>query len=105
MRLAMYNESKNALSRTVHIKAMRKIKGNRQSALGIWRGLGMMGIIGWSVTIPTLLGAGLGFWIDSHFPGSISWTLTILILGLLLGCANAWHWVRKEGEEKDDTHY
>lgn len=62
----------------------------------------MMGLIGWSVAIPTLLGAGLGFWLDERFPGQISWTLTILLVGLIVGCANAWHWVQKEREEIED---
>ena len=59
----------------------------------------MMGIIGWSVVIPTLLGAVLGLWLDEHYPGSYSWTLMMLIIGLFIGCLNAWHWVAKEHQE------
>lgn len=59
----------------------------------------MMGLIGWSVTIPTLLGAALGFWIDKRFPGSLSWTLTIMLIGLIVGCVNAWYWIRNESTE------
>jgi predicted F0F1-ATPase subunit len=35
---------------------------------GVWFGLGMMGLIGWSVAVPTLLGAALGLWLDSRHP-------------------------------------
>ena len=66
---------------------------------GVWFGLGMMGLIGWSVVVPTLLGAALGIWLDNHHPGSHSWTLTLLIVGLVIGCLNAWHWVDKEDKE------
>jgi ATP synthase protein I len=38
------------------------------------------------VAIPTLLGAALGIWIDEHYPGSHSWTLALLAIGLGLGC-------------------
>ncbi len=83
----------------VGTKAARKLKARRHSAQGVWFGLGMMGLIGWSVTIPTLLGAALGIWLDGRYPGSHSWTLTLLILGLAIGCLNAWHWVAKEDKE------
>jgi ATP synthase protein I len=58
----------------------------------------MFGLIGWSVAIPTLLGAALGMWIDSKVDGRQSWTLMLLIGGLVLGCLNAWRWVREESE-------
>jgi ATP synthase protein I len=56
----------------------------------------MMGLIGWSVTVPTLLGTALGIWLDKHHPGGHSWTLALLVAGLSIGCWNAWHWVAKE---------
>ena len=65
----------------------------------VWFGLGMMGLIGWSVVVPTLLGAALGIWLDNRHPGSHSWTLMLLVIGLAIGCLNAWHWVAKEDKE------
>jgi ATP synthase protein I len=59
----------------------------------------MFGIIGWTVAVPTLLGAALGIWLDKKHPESFSWTLTCLILGLLAGCLIAWHWITKEHKE------
>jgi len=88
-------------------KAARKLKARRRSASGVWFGLGMMGLIGWSVVVPTLLGAALGIWLDKHHPGSHPWTLALLVAGLTLGCFNAWHWVAKEEkairEEQEDN--
>ena len=87
------------LGRAVGAKAARKIKARRKSVQGVWFGLGMMGLIGWSVVIPTFLGAVLGMWLDNRYPGAVSWTLTLLIIGLCLGCLNAWHWMAKENLE------
>ena len=89
-------------SREIAAKAARKLRAQRHSTQGVWFGLGMMGLIGWSVSIPTLLGAGLGIWLDNHHPGRHSWTLTLLIAGLVIGCLNAWHWVEKEDKEMRD---
>jgi len=93
-----------AFSREVGAKAARKLKAQRNSKQGVWFGLGMMGLIGWSVVVPTLLGAWLGIWLDNHHSGRHSWTLTLLLIGLVVGCLNAWHWVAKEDKEmRDDT--
>ncbi len=95
-----------ALSREVDAKASRKLRARRHSAHGVWFGLGMMGIIGWSVVVPTLLGAALGRWLDDRHPESHSWTLSLLVIGLVIGCVNAWYWVQKEEnamrEEQED---
>jgi ATP synthase protein I len=87
---------RTAFSREVGAKAARKLKARRNSTKSVWFGLGMMGLIGWSVAIPTLLGAALGLWLDNRHPGSHSWTLMLLVIGLVIGCLNAWHWVAKE---------
>ncbi len=88
-----------AYSREVGLKAARKIQSRRNPAPGVWFGLGMMGLVGWSVVVPTLLGAALGIWLDNHHPGRHSWTLALLVAGLTIGCLNAWHWVAKEDKE------
>lgn len=92
----------------VGAKAARKLKARRRGTPGVWFGLGMMGLIGWSVTVPTLLGAALGLWLDTHHPGTRSWTLALLVAGLLIGCWNAWRWVAKEEkamrDEQEDNH-
>jgi ATP synthase protein I len=88
-------ESRREFGDLVGAKADRKLRAQR-STNGVWFGLGMMGLIGWSVVVPTLLGAALGIWIDNRHPGIHSWTLTLLIVGLFLGCLNAYQWVAKE---------
>ena len=84
-------------------KAARKLKA-RKSTQGVWAGLGMMGLVGWSVVVPTLLGTALGIWLDKHHPGKHPWTLSLLVVGLAIGCLNAWHWVAKEEKAmRDET--
>jgi ATP synthase protein I len=73
----------------VEAKVARKVSARSAGAQGVWLGLGMMGLVGWSVVIPTLLGAALGIFIDRHHPSDHSWTLALLIAGLTIGCAVA----------------
>lgn len=89
-------QDRTAFSRKIDAKAARKLRAQRHVTRTVWFGLGMMGLIGWSVAIPTLLGAALGLWLDQRYPGGRSWTLALLVAGLVIGCFNAWHWVAKE---------
>lgn len=78
-------------------KAERRVRARSQKKYAVWFGLGMFGLIGWSVAIPTLLGILLGLWLDRHWPeGRISWTITLLFVGIILGCLNAWRWVSRQ---------
>ncbi len=100
---------KRTFAGQVGAKAARKLKARRHATPGVWFGLGMMGLIGWSVVVPTLAGAALGLWLDTRHPGTHSWTLALLVAGLAIGCWNAWQWVakedramREEQQENDD---
>jgi ATP synthase protein I len=86
------------LAEQVGAKAARKLKARRSSGQGVWFGLGMIGLIGWPVAIPTLLGVAFGHWLDTRHPGKHAWTLALLVVGLAIGCLNAWRWVAKEDQ-------
>ncbi len=98
---------RESFSQKIAGKEKRKLK-----ALGkknnVWFGLGMMGMVGWSVVVPALAGALGGIWLDKRYPQTFSWTLTLLIAGLIAGSVIAWYWVEKEDKEmhteKDDDN-
>ena len=74
----------------------RKLKARAEGRRGVWFGLGMFGLVGWSVAVPSIVGLAFGLWLDARFPGRASWTLTFLLIGVGLGCLNAWYWVKQE---------
>jgi ATP synthase protein I len=90
-------------SRQVSRKEARKLKIRGRKGQGVWFGLGMFGLIGWAVALPALAGALLGAWIDRTWPSRYSWTLMLLLGGIILGSLNAWYWVGQERKkiEKD----
>jgi ATP synthase protein I len=90
------DKSTKGLPRRVGDKEKRKIKARQEKDRGLWFGLGMFGLVGWSVAIPTLLAVAIGVWIDRKWPGPYSWTLMFLFIGVVVGCLNAWYWVKKE---------
>ena len=87
-------------SEKISRRAERKRRAREQNQRSAWFGLGMFGLVGWSVAIPTLIGIAIGIWLDRRWPGQASWTLTFLIIGVALGCLNAWYWVKQENERE-----
>jgi len=93
------SQHKTEFSESLDRQVKRKLKARKEKSHHVWFGLGMFGLIGWSVTIPTVAGIALGLWMDRRWPGQVSWTLTMMLVGVVLGCMNAWRWI---GEESRD---
>jgi ATP synthase protein I len=95
-----------ALAKTVGHKLARHERARSEARQAVWFGLGMFGLVGWAVAVPTVLGVALGLWLDHHWAsGRISWTLTMLLVGVLLGCGNAWYWVERESRKGPATQH
>lgn len=62
------------------------------------RGVGTFGMIGWSIAVPTVGGAFLGLWLDRVAPQDFSWTIALILGGVVLGALIAWAWAAKEGD-------
>ena len=92
------------LSGLVGKKATRRIRARRTRDRNIWFGVGMFGVVGWTIAMTTIIGVVIGIWIDRTWPSPYSWTLTFLFIGLIIGCINAWYWVNKESRLDDDNH-
>ncbi len=88
------------LEQEVAAKQQRKIKARQEGEQPAWFGLGMFGLVGWSVVVPTLIGVGIGLWIDARWPSRFSWTLMLLVFGVTVGCLNAWWWIERESREE-----
>ena len=74
--------SQSPIAGQIGAKASRKILA-RKSSQGVGFGVGMVGLIGWSVVVPTLLGAALAVWLDNHYPAKHGWTLALLVACLV----------------------
>jgi len=97
-------DERASFGKQVTLKAARKLRAQAAGSQTLWFGVGMFGLIGWSIAVPTVLGAGIGLWWDRHHPGRHSWTLALLTAGLVLGCFSAWHWVAQQNRAMDQDH-
>ena len=88
------------LQREVERRAERHRRAQGDRERSIWFSLSLFGLVGWSIAVPTVLGALLGAWIDHRRPGGFSWTLTLMFVGAVIGCFNAWKWIRQVSREE-----
>ena len=94
--LEKLDKKERTFSTAVDIREKRKIRAEKKKQDQFWFGLGMFGLVGWSIAVPTVIGIFMGLWIDIKHPGQYSWTLMLLMIGLVLGCVNAWIWISRE---------
>lgn len=91
--------SRRGFSDSIGDKIARRLRGRREAG-SHWYWVGMFGLVGWSVMIPTVIGVALGALADETRHDTVSWTLTGLVVGLAIGCATAWYWVRRESRRE-----
>jgi ATP synthase protein I len=96
--MAKSENEDNVFGRIISEKEKRKLKSLNEEKRSEWFGLGMFGMVGWSITAPTFLSTIGGIWLDKNYPQTFSWTVTCLILGLVVGCIIAWKWVINENK-------
>lgn len=86
------------LLQKIEKESTKKIRAEEEGS-EVMFGLGLFGIVGWSVAIPTLLGVALGVFLDKRFSPGFSWTITLLFAGVILGALNAWRWIEEKSED------
>ena len=92
--------STEKLMREVGAREARMMRRRKAGPANVWRSVGLVGLIGWSVVLPMLAGVAAGLWIDREFPSRFSWTLMLMVGGLGAGCANAWSRIKREQEDR-----
>jgi len=76
-------------------QAERQRQSKLQGEPTLARQLARVGVLGWLVVTPTLLGVLLGRWLDHRLGTGIFWTAPLLVLGLVIGCWSAWKWMHQ----------
>lgn len=90
------------LRRTILRKSLRHERARSRRKQSAWSFLGSFGLIGWSVTVPTLAGLALGLYLDDVTNSETSFTITFLVVGVAVGCVVAWYWITEESRSDDE---
>lgn len=86
---------KDKASEAIRRRTQRMQKTRDEPQYSPLNGLGVFGVIGWSVAIPTVGGAFLGMWLNRVAPQSFSWPIALILGGVVLGGLVAWGWIDK----------
>jgi ATP synthase protein I len=76
-----------------------KRRAKEKSVEGTLFSFALFGIVGWSIAIPAILFALLGRFIDAKAGGGYTFTLPLIVLGIVAGSFNAWRFISKEIEK------
>jgi len=60
------------------------------------RYVGQIGVLGWIIVVPTLIGLFIGRWLDHRFGTGIFWSAPLLLVGVVVGYWSAWQWMHKQ---------
>jgi ATP synthase protein I len=82
------------LVRGVRLRRERHRRWQREGDPSVARRLAQIGVLGWIIVVPMLVGVFVGRWLDGMFNSGLFWTAPLLMLGLALGCWSAWKWMK-----------
>ncbi len=92
-------KDKDDASAAIHRRAQRMQQTRDEPKYSPLTGLGVFGVIGWSVAIPTVGGAFLGLWLNRVAPQSFSWPIALILGGVVIGAMVAWNWIDKSADQ------
>jgi ATP synthase protein I len=77
--------------------AERAAEGRADPEPSLGARLGQIGILGWTIIVPTLLCLFLGRWLDRIFTTGIFFSAPLLMAGAAFGFWSAWRWMNSQG--------
>ncbi|MGD0723180.1 MAG: AtpZ/AtpI family protein [Roseiarcus sp.] len=77
----------------VRLREARERRASREGEASVARRLAQIGVLGWIIVTPMLIGVFLGRWLDDALHSGLFWTAPLLMIGLALGCWSGWKWM------------
>lgn len=87
-------EDRDALVQTVRVRGERHRLWQHEGDPSVARRLAQIGVLGWIIVTPMLIGIFTGRWLDRVFHSGVFCTGPLLMAGLALGGWSAWKWVQ-----------
>jgi ATP synthase protein I len=86
----------DGMAAAVRLRREREKDWNREGEPSMVRYVGQIGVLGWMIVVPTLIGLFIGRWLDQKFATGIFWSAPLLLVGLAIGCRLAWQWMHRQ---------
>lgn len=86
----------NGMAEAARKEKDRRIRWRTEGEQSFMRFVGQIGVLGWIIVAPTLLGLFIGRWLDRIFGTGIFWSAALLVLGVTLGFWSGWRWMNRQ---------
>lgn len=77
--------------------SVKKYKTSKKKRKEFWTYISRITVVGWLFVIPVVAGAYLGRYLDRRYGSNVSWTITLIIIGVAVGIYNAWRFIDGKG--------
>jgi len=78
---------------SIRDRTQRRQRAQREGEPSLGRYLAQIGVLGWMIVLPGLVGVFAGRLLDRWLGSGIFWTGPLLIAGVAIGCWGAWRWM------------
>lgn len=96
------DDAEDRVARAAKSAANREARGRAEPEPSLASRLGQIGILGWTIVVPTLLGLFIGRWLDRFFATRVFFSAPLLMIGAAAGLWSAWKWMhRQQGNHHD----
>jgi ATP synthase protein I len=99
-RVATDRVSADRVEHAAQQAARRERAGREEPEPSLGARLGQIGILGWTIVVPTLLGLALGHWLDRYFGTRVFFSAPLLMVGAGVGLWSAWKWMHRQTRRK-----
>jgi ATP synthase protein I len=94
--IAPLDERKNRTEDAARLAAERDRTRREDREPTIAARLGQIGVLGWAIVAPILIGVVTGRWLDGVFKTGVFFTAPLIMLGAAAGLWTAWRWMRRQ---------
>jgi ATP synthase protein I len=88
--------SPNGMAVAVRKQQERRKQWLNEGEPSVARFVGQIGVLGWIIVAPTLIGLFIGRWLDHKSGTGIFWSAPLLLSGVVIGFWSAWRWMHKQ---------
>ena len=90
------DRSPDGLTKAVREQRDRRERWRTEGEPSMMRFVGQIGVLGWIIVVPALIGLFIGRWIDHRFGTGIFWSAPLLLIGVTIGFWSAWRWMHRQ---------
>ncbi|KAK45651.1 ATP synthase I [Caballeronia jiangsuensis] len=86
----------NHTARAAQRAAQRQRRSESDPEPSLGSRFGQIGVLGWAIVMPTLIGLAIGHWLDRLFATRVFFSAPLLMLGASVGLWSAWKWMHRQ---------